>query len=211
MYTNEKDVKVCYFYANVCFCHRSLFFRVSEVCFCLFFKEKMVRIWSVFFKIRSALLIGDTAYLFTQEVVCKKYIHGKYLLYYFIAVHICFQETNVQREKICEISFLPSPVQCTGLGHCVACESACQRVCNHFSPHPPPYIELSFSSSLCWYIYSPQTTQIQALEEGSARTCVGGTPQGPHTLHRDEMTPPPPPQFSLSLSLSLQIGGGVWK
>ena len=52
----------------------------------------------------------------------------------------------------------------------------CERVGNHFSPHSPPYIELSFSSSLCWYTYSPQTTQIQALEEGSARTCVGATP-----------------------------------
>ena len=52
----------------------------------------------------------------------------------------------------------------------------CVSVCNHFSSHPPPYIELSFSSSLCQYIYSPQTSQIQALEEGSARTCVGATP-----------------------------------
>ena len=60
MYTNEKDVKVCFFVANVCFCHKSLFFRVTEVCFCLFFKENMVRIWSVFFKIRSVLIIGDT-------------------------------------------------------------------------------------------------------------------------------------------------------
>ena len=55
-------------------------------------------------------------------------------------------------------------------------QSVSQGVSNHFSPHPPPYIELSFSSSICWYIYSPQTTQIQALEEGSARTCVGGAP-----------------------------------
>ena len=58
----------------------------------------------------------------------------------------------------------------------------CESVANHFSPHPPPYIELSFSSSLCWYIYSPHTSQIQALEEGSARTCVGATPEGPPTL-----------------------------
>jgi len=62
MYTNEKDVKVCLFVANVGFCHKSLFFRVTEVCFCLFFKENMVRIWSVFFKIRSVLIIGDTVF-----------------------------------------------------------------------------------------------------------------------------------------------------
>ena len=37
---------------------KSLFFRVAEVCFCLFFKEKMVWIWSVFFKIRSVVIIG---------------------------------------------------------------------------------------------------------------------------------------------------------
>ena len=67
----------------------------------------------------------------------------------------------------------PSTVYWTGS---VFGMSVCQRVSNHFSPHPPPYIELSFSSSICWYIYSPQTTQIQALEEGSARTCVGATP-----------------------------------
>ena len=60
--------------------------------------------------------------------------------------------------------------------------SVSESVSNNFSPHPPPYIELSFSSSLCWYIYSPQTSQIQALEEGSAWTCVGATPQGPPTL-----------------------------
>ena len=75
---------------------------------------------------------------------------------------------------ILKIFTQPSPW--TGLGQCIACESVSQRVGNHFSPHPPPYIELSFSSSLCWYIYSPQTTQIQALEEGSAWTCVGGAP-----------------------------------
>ena len=83
----------------------------------------------------------------------------------------CEYTSSLQGEQ-----FLPSPVQCTGLGHYVAFQSVCQRVSNHFSPHPPPYIELSFSSSLYWYIYSPQTSQIQALEEGSARTYVGATP-----------------------------------
>ena len=60
--------------------------------------------------------------------------------------------------------------------------SVCQSVGNHFSPHPPPYIELSFSSSLCWSIYSPQTSQFQVLEEGSVRTCVAVIPQGPPTI-----------------------------
>ena len=46
------------------------------------------------------------------------------------------------------------------LGQYVAFQSVCLSVCNNYSPHPPPYIELSFSSSLCWYIYSPQTSQI---------------------------------------------------
>ena len=41
--------------------------------------------------------------------------------------------------------------------------------------------------------HSPQTSQIQKVEEGSTQTCVGVIPQGPHTLHRDKMTPPPPP------------------
>ena len=53
------------------------------------------------------------------------------------------------------------------LGQCVVFQSVNECVGNHFSPHPPPYIELSFSSSLCWYIYSPQTSQIQAPEEGT--------------------------------------------
>ena len=47
----------------------------------------------------------------------------------------------------------PSPW--TGLGQCIAFLSVCESVCNHFSPYPPPYIE---------------------LEEGSAWTCVGGAP-----------------------------------
>ena len=103
--------------------------------------------------------------------------------------------------------FLPSPIQCTGLGQYVACQSVSLSVClsvclcvsYHYSPHPPPYIELSFSSSICWSIYSPQTSQIQALEEGSARTCVAVIPQGPPTLDRDEMTPPPPPLLECSI------------
>ena len=87
------------------------------------------------------------------------------------------------------------PAQYRVLAGSVCCMSVSlsehQSVCNHYSSHPPPYIELSFSSSLCWYIYSPQTSQIQALQEGSAQTSLGATPQGPHTLHRDKMTPPP--------------------
>ena len=75
------------------------------------------------------------------------------------------------------VYFLPSPVLgLVWVSVLHVSQSVSERVGNHFSPHPPPYIELSFSSSLCWYIYSPQTTQIQALEEGSARTCVGATP-----------------------------------
>ena len=65
--------------------------------------------------------------------------------------------------------FLPSPVLglvWVSISH--FCQSVCEpvslSVCNHFSPHPPPYIELSYSSSLCWYIYSPQTSQIQTLK-----------------------------------------------
>ena len=61
MYANEKDATVCFFVTNVCFVTKVCFFRVAEVCFCLFFKEKMVWIWSVFFKIRSVLIIGDIA------------------------------------------------------------------------------------------------------------------------------------------------------
>ena len=89
---------------------------------------------------------------------------------------------KVPREFLLHMSeLIPPPVLglvwVSVLHFCLwVCESACESVSNHFSPHPPPYIELSFSSSLCWYIYSPQTTQIQALEEGSARTCVGATP-----------------------------------
>ena len=45
--------------------------------------------------------------------------------------------------------------------------------------------------------YSPQTSQIQAVEEGLSRTCVGVSPQGPLTLHRDEMTPPPLKEYSM--------------
>ena len=56
------------------------------------------------------------------------------------------------------------PAQSLDWSGSVCCISVCLSVsvcvCNHFSPHPPPYIELSFSSSLCWYIYSPETTQI---------------------------------------------------
>ena len=37
-------------------------------------------------------------------------------------------------------------------------------------------VRQSVSQSVRLLIYSPQTTQIQALEEGSARTCVGGAP-----------------------------------
>ena len=55
-------------------------------------------------------------------------------------------------------------------------QSVCMSVSNHFSPHPSPYIEQSFSSSLGWYIYSPQTSQIQAKQEGSARTSEEETP-----------------------------------
>ena len=85
--------------------------------------------------------------------------------------------------SLSKMRFLPSPVQGTGWVSMLHVSlSVCQSVCNHYSPHPPPYIELSFSSSLCWYIHSPQTSQIQALEEGSARTCVGATPWGPPTL-----------------------------
>ena len=41
--------------------------------------------------------------------------------------------------------------------------------------------------------YSPQTSQIQFLEEASIGLCVGAIPYGPHTLYRDKMTPPSPP------------------
>ena len=91
--------------------------------------------------------------------------------------------------------FLTSPVQCTGLVQYVAFLS----VCYHYSPHPPPYIELSFSSSICWSTYSPQTSQIQAVEEGSTGQCVAVIPQGPPTLDRDEMTPPPPTLLECSI------------
>ena len=69
--------------------------------------------------------------------------------------------------------FLPSPVYLAGS---VCCMSVSLSVSNHFSPHPPPYIELSFSSSLWWSIYSPQTSQIKVLDEGSAQTCVAVIP-----------------------------------
>ena len=55
-------------------------------------------------------------------------------------------------------------------------ESVSQSVSNHYSPHPPPYIELSFSSSICWSTYSPQTSQIQAVEEASTGQCVAVIP-----------------------------------
>ena len=61
-------------------------------------------------------------------------------------------------------------------------------------------------------VYSPQTSQIQAVEEGLSRTCVGVSPQGPLTLHRDEMTPPPLKEYSMgerlqSLGTSLSTQG----
>ena len=56
------------------------------------------------------------------------------------------------------------------------CLSVSLSVHNHYSPHPPPYIELSFSSSICWSTYSPQTSQIQAVEEGSTGQCVAVIP-----------------------------------
>ena len=40
--------------------------------------------------------------------------------------------------------------------------------------------------------YSPQTSQIQFLEEASTGRCIEAIPWGPHTLHRDVMTPPTP-------------------
>ena len=46
----------------------------------------------------------------------------------------------------------------------------------------PPYIELSLnkytSTKRRMIVYSSQTSQIQALEEGSAWTCIGEIPQG---------------------------------
>ena len=53
------------FVTKVCFLgsQRSVF-----VCF---FKEKMVRFWSVFFKIRSVLKIGDTAVCRETDQYCK--------------------------------------------------------------------------------------------------------------------------------------------
>jgi len=69
----KKTQKSVFVVANICFCHKSLFFRVAEVCFCLFFKEKMVRIWSVFSKIRSALNIGDTGDINIFGVLCLIY------------------------------------------------------------------------------------------------------------------------------------------
>ena len=41
--------------------------------------------------------------------------------------------------------------------------------------------------------YFPQTSQIKFLEEVSTGHCVGAISQGPHTIHRDKITPPPPP------------------
>ena len=46
---------------------------------------------------------------------------------------------------------------------------------------------------LLYPIHSPQTSQIQFLEEDLTGLYVGLIPYGPPTLHRDKMTPPPPP------------------
>ena len=51
---------------------------------------------------------------------------------------------------------------------------------------------LSHSMTTIFSKYSPQTFQIQFLEEASTVLCVGAITEGPHTLHRDRMTPPPP-------------------
>ena len=40
---------------------------------------------------------------------------------------------------------------------------------------------------------------LQFLEEASTGQCVGTIPQGPHTLHRDKMTPPPPPLLDCTI------------
>ena len=48
------------------------------------------------------------------------------------------------------------------------------------------YVSVSVPSFLMLeaieFIYSPETSQIQVLEEGSARTCVAVIPKGPPTL-----------------------------
>ena len=51
----------------------------------------------------------------------------------------------------------------------------------------PPVLDL-----LNCLIYSPQTSQIKFLEEASTGQSVGAIPEGPYTLHRDEVTSPPP-------------------
>ena len=63
-YTNEKDTKVYFFVANVCFYHKILFLRSQKSLFVSFLKIK----WSgfglfFFFQIRSALIIGHTGSL----------------------------------------------------------------------------------------------------------------------------------------------------
>ena len=69
----------------------------------------------------------------------------------------------------------------------VACECVSMSVCNNYSPHPSPYIELSFSSSLYQSIYSPQTSQFQVLKEGSVRTCAAVIPiETSYSRHESE-------------------------
>ena len=80
------------------------------------------------------------------------------------------------------LQFCTQPSTGYQLGKYFACQSVCLSVCNNYSPHPPHYIELSFSSSLCLSIYSPQDSQFQVLEEGSVWTCVAVIPQEPPTL-----------------------------
>ena len=58
--------------------------------------------------------------------------------------------------------------------------------------HSQHSVPTTLSSTTIFSKYSPQTSQIQFLEEASTGLCVEAIPLGPHTLHRDVMTPPPP-------------------
>ena len=51
------------------------------------------------------------------------------------------------------------------------------------------FVQLLYSTITIFSKCSPQTSQIQFLEETSTGVCVGAIPQGPPTLHRDKMTP----------------------
>ena len=69
-------------------------------------------------------------------LLCTTSLHMMSLSVDALIIENCLVSTYVEVDLSEVELFLPSPVQCTGLGLYFAYESVCLCVCNHFSPHP---------------------------------------------------------------------------